>query len=82
MMAVLTARDMGTVTGRNMRLIETETGLDLWVATPTMVRETLRVRESVSIPEEDQWRVPYLQKLLEQRQQLHYREEEEEVKKL
>ena len=47
-----------------------KTGLDPWVTTPTRVRvrETLRVKETVMIPEEDRWRVPYLQKLLEARQ--------------
>ena len=52
-MALMVARDVRTVTGKNIRLVETETGLDPWVTTPTRVRETLRVRETVTNPEED-----------------------------
>ena len=60
-MACLVGRDLRTVTGRNLRLLQTESGLDPWVQTPATIKKVLREKEdSLGIPPGDEWRVPYL----------------------
>ena len=83
--ALLSARDLRTVTGGNVALVMTESGEDPWTASTATVREALRERELVQPEERDWWRCSYLSKLLEQRQYQHYRgmtEEEEETSRL
>ena len=80
-MANLISRDLCSVTGRNLRMVEDETGLSPWVQTPARFKETLAsVKEDV--PAADHWRLGYLALLLEQRQEAHYggyQEEEERI---
>jgi hypothetical protein len=57
--------------------------LDPWVQTPATIKKVLREKgESLGIPTGDEWRVPYLALLLEQRQTAHYGAMETEVKRL
>ena len=77
--AALTARYVRTVTGRNVRTVEDAAGMDSWTASPSMVRKSLSERETVTVPPGDTWRVPYLAKLLETRQQLYYMGKEDEL---
>ena len=70
--ALLSARDLRTVTGRNIALVSEESGEDPWTATTTAVREALRERELVQPADTDWWRCSYLARLLEQRQDHHY----------
>ena len=82
-MACLVGRDLRTVTGRNMRLLQAESGLDPWVQTPAIIKKVLREKEeSLAVPHGDEWRVPYLALLLEQKQTAHYAAMEREVERL
>ena len=63
---------MITVTGRNLSLVAEQSGQDPWTASTARVREALRERERVDVPETDTWRCVYLGKLLEQRQTAYY----------
>ena len=71
--ALLVARDMRTTTAKNLDLVRQETNLDPWTVKPLLVKQELKLRELVEIASEDKWRVVYLSKLLEQRQELHYK---------
>ena len=84
-MAGLAGRNLGTTTGRNLRLVSELSGLDPWIASSEKIKEQLLIQDKADIPLTDQWRVPYLSSLLEKRQSLHYQGEEEgaqEVTKL
>ena len=65
-MASLAAQDKSSTTGKNLANIFHETGLNAWEASPAEVRQALLSKEAV-VPEQDIWRVPYLSKLLEER---------------
>ena len=54
----------------------------MWCSTTGQVRRAIKERETVEVPPEDAWRVPYLQKLLEQRLKHHYKGEKEEETKV
>ena len=68
------------MTGRNLRLLRDETGLDPWTASAASLKKELNKGQDVPIGEE--WRIPYLGKLLEQRQAAHYGGYEDEEKRL
>ena len=70
-MAHFVGRDMRTVTGRNQRLIEDETGLSPWIQTPAKIKQVL-ASDIYVVPARDKWRIAYLDLLLEQRQEAHY----------
>ena len=78
-LANLVARDVRSVTGRNVKLIMVESGSNLWSDSPGAVQAGLFESESVTIAREDSWRVPYLGSLLQHRQEWHYRGEKEQV---
>ena len=67
------ARDSKTNTGSNLHLIQEVTGLDSWAV--QLRRCFVRERGS-PVPVQDEWRIEYLEKLLEQRGELHYGLEE------
>ena len=66
LVAQLAAHDKRSTTGRNVANIAAETGLNPWVTSPAQVREKL-VANDVKVPANDEWRLPYLKKLLGQR---------------
>ena len=70
-MAHMVGRDLRTVTGRNLRLVQDESGLCPWQDSSGRVKKVLTSKR-VDIPAGDQWRLPYLGLLLEQRQHAHY----------
>ena len=74
-LARVVAKDIRTTTARNMRMLEQETGGLTWAAPGVKIRERLACREP-SAPGVDAWRIPYLGRLLEQRDQLAYQGEE------
>ena len=80
-MAYLVGRDQRTTTGRNMRLIREASGLDPWVNSARDVKKVLS-KKTAEIPVDDQWRLPYLGLLLEQRQAAHYGGHDEEEKRI
>ena len=82
-MAYHVGRDLRTVTGRNLHLIRRESGLDPWEETPAAIKKVLAEKEeNLATPIVDEWRVPYLTLLLEQRQTAHYGGMEEEEERL
>ena len=66
LLAELTSRDATSTTGRNLRNIRLETGLDPWISSSHQVSEKLS-EMTKPVPQQDVWRLPYLQKLLIQR---------------
>jgi hypothetical protein len=82
-MANLASRDIQTTTGRNLKLVERSSGLSAWDASQEKLKEAIKTKEKVAVEEGDLWRIPYLSKLLGQRQELVYLGEEvEEVSNL
>ena len=70
-LANIMTRDLRSNTGRNVRLVEKESGLDLLSTSKFKLRQELLQNRRL-IPEASAWRVPYLSKLLEHRQELYY----------
>ena len=71
-LARMVAKDVRTATSRNLRLIEAESGGHTWEATPWKIREGC-AGEEPDVPRVDSWRLPYLGKLLEERDDLVYK---------
>ena len=74
-LARLVAKDIRTTTARNMNMLEQETGGLTWAAPGGQIRDRLASREP-SAPLVDAWRIPYLGRLLEERDQLAYQGDE------
>ena len=68
----LAARDIRTSLGSNLKSAREETGLDPWVYGGQRMKQALLEYNHVHIPEGDEWRVPFLSKLLQQRLIQHY----------
>ena len=66
----IVSRDIRTTTARNLSFIREESGLDAR-DTSSKIRESL-IERRMGVPDEDSWRIGYLSKLLEERQQLSY----------
>ena len=84
-LANLIARDRRSVTGKNVRLVMENSGADVWSGSPAKIRAGLVEAELVEVAAVDKWRVKYLDTLLQQRQEWHYRgemEEEEQIQTL
>ena len=47
--AFLVSRDLRTVTGRNVKLVEEEIGQDIWSASPGRVKQSLVENETVAV---------------------------------
>ena len=60
-------RDLQSVTGRNLRLIQDLTQLDPWTSSCFKVKQALISEEMVEVPISDQSRLQYLCSLLVQR---------------
>ena len=65
-LAALVSHDARTVTGRNVALIEKESGLGVAGTAVWQIRSSL-VAARPTIPSVDVWRLPFLEKLLEDR---------------
>ena len=74
-LANIVARDVRSVTGKNLHFIERESGLDPWKSSPSSVREMLPNSE---VPEADMWRLPLLCKYLYLRQEMKMKSENTE----
>ena len=66
--ANIVSRDVRSVTGKNLNLIFTETGLDPWLIPAANVREAVPISK---VPEEDMWRLPLLCQYLQKRMELN-----------
>ena len=75
-LARVVTRDIRSTTARNLRLLEKETDGLTWLSSSLKIKEALS-KKVVNVPESDAWRVPYLGKLLEQRDMLVYQGEKE-----
>ena len=80
-MARLVGKDIRTVTAKNLRVLERETGGSSWRSTAGEIRKLLFKKAEV-VPDTDQWRLPYLSKLLEQRDALVYNGEGDDSQEL
>ena len=69
LVANLVGHDVSSTTGRNLYMLGQETGLNTWTASPIMIRMALQESETV-VPDEERWRLPLLEKLLLQRNNL------------
>ena len=74
-MARLAARDIRSNLGSNLDLLAKKSKLDPWVATRNEVKRALVNTGQVEVPAQDAWRVTYLQRLLTQKLEAHYKEE-------
>ena len=71
-MANLVSRDVQTTTGANLRLIKRETGLSAWSTGQDKLKDALVRHEIAPVEEREKWRIPFLNKLLIQKQELFY----------
>ena len=65
--ANIVSRDVRSVTGKNLLLVERESGLDPWRTNSAEVRDKLSSRE---VPQQDLWRLPLLCQYLNQRREM------------
>ena len=77
-MANLVSRDIQSTTGLNLNLVESASGLSAWDTSQEKLREAIIMKEEVIVEEGEQWRIVYLSKLLQQRQELWYAGEDVE----
>ena len=68
----MVTRDAGSVTGSNLIRIEEEFGLDPWVSNSAHLAEKYKCYD---VPAVDEWRLPLLVKLLNQRREMSVCEE-------
>ena len=76
------ARDVQSVTGKNLRLVQDITHLNPWNTPYRKLKQALISAETVEVPPMDRWRLPYLCTLLAQRREAHNLVEEEEEERL
>ena len=84
-LANLAARDLRTTTGKNLKFVKETSGLDPLTANFTEIKKAIVENEQVEVAPVDQWRIPYLEKLLMCMQEFRYRamdKEQEELKEL
>ena len=67
----LLARDIQSVTGKNLTLLKELSNLNPWVTKQCQLRNALIAAEMVEVPLVDQWRLSYLLSLLSQKTQAH-----------
>ena len=78
----LLARDIQSVTGKNLRFVQDLSQLDPWTTSCGRLKEALIAEELVEVPLLDRWRLPYLCTLLSQRRQAHNLALEDEENRL
>jgi hypothetical protein len=67
LLANVVARDIRSTTGKNLHLIEAESGLDPWTSSEQSIRESLT---RTPVPNEDLWRLPLLCQNLAKRREM------------
>ena len=82
MMIRVAKGDIRSSTGSNIRLIEEEAGLDPCTVGKKELREALRRRGTVDVPNMDFWRPTYLRKLLSKRREMYYQADTDSQKEL
>ena len=81
-MSRLSARDVQSVTGKNLCYVKEATGLNPWCTGYARLRDALVAGEAVEVPQQDRWRLPYLSSLLSQRREAHTLALEEDENRL
>ena len=81
-MANLVSRDLQTTTGKNLRTVKEASGLDPWVASPSMLKRAVIDSETVEVATTDVWRLDYLCSLLSQVEEAKLHTDDEKVKAL
>ena len=81
-MSRLLARDVRSATGKNLHYIAEITGLNPWIVPYSRLQAALIDEDTVQVPQQDRWRVPYLCSLLRQRGEAHHMAMEEEKQRL
>ena len=71
-MANLVSRDIQTITGGNLRLVEEASGLSAWNTSSEKLKEAIGNLEIVEYDPTDYWRIPFLNKLLGHKQEQSY----------
>ena len=71
-MYLLLAQDMRSNFGSNVALLQELTGLDPWMTSRETMKVALRAVETSQVPALDEWRVQYLLKLLQWREELYF----------
>ena len=71
-LANIVGRDVRSTTGSNLKLLEKSSGLNPWIYSSARLKMELIENEKVEVPNQDSWRVSYLCKLIEQKQNFHY----------
>ena len=80
--ARLSARDVRTNIGANLRFISENTGLDPWAYGLRRIREELDNRTYKVVPENERWKIPYFQKIISERLFAFYNGDRENEDKL
>ena len=80
--ARISARDIRRNLGSNVRYLQDMTGIIPWDSCKRETKIILKKEELVDVNVEDEWRLPYLKRLLCQRIMAHYNSEEEEEERL
>ena len=80
--ARLAARDLRSNLGANLRMMKDISGRDPWCTEELVMKMALRRNCVKEIPKEDFWRVLYLRKLLNLRQQAFYEARDDEVQRI
>ena len=78
----LVARDLQTITAKNIRFVEKESETDLWTVSQYVLKQKLHSNQLVDIPIRDRWRVDYLSSLLRQLQEAKLLAQVEQVTRL
>ena len=81
-LARLLGRDIQSVTGKNLCLVQELTQLNPWTAKSAQLKATIVENEMVDVPPQDLWRLPYLCSLLTQRGTAFFLANEEEQDRL
>ena len=82
----IAGRDVRSSVGSNLAVIRKESGgLDPWTCSPGQLKAALLRAETVPVPAQDAWRIPYLRRLLVERTTHYYNgdtHEEERIQSL
>ena len=70
-MSRLLARDIQSVTGKNLQYISDASGLNPWTVPQGRLKAALVSGEVAEVPLQDRWRLAYLRSLLSQRRVAH-----------
>ena len=70
-MSRLLARDIQSVTGKNLQYIYDASGLNPWTVSQGRLKAALVAGEVAEVPLQDRWRLTYLRSLLSQRRVAH-----------